>query len=87
MATEFWMKLSGSQALERYLIAPRIPPGRVRFSTDIREYAWISCGSGHIVSLEFAPDYLEGPKGRLLFQGAQKLFHSHMNSLEHLDAS
>ena len=41
----------------------------------------------HIVALEFAPDYLEGLKGRLLFQGAQKLFHPHINSLEHLDAS
>ena len=70
-----------------YLIAPRIPPGRVIIATETSDKAWISCDSGHIVALEFAPDYLEGPKGRLLFQGAQKLFHSHMNSLEHLDAS
>ena len=41
----------------------------------------------HIVALEFAPDYLEGLKDRLLFQGAQKLFDSRIKSLEHLDAS
>ena len=41
----------------------------------------------HIVALEFAPDYLEDPKGRLFSQGAQKLFASHIKSLEHLDVS
>jgi len=57
------------------------------FASETSENTWIGCDSGQMVALEFAPDYLEGLKGRLLFQGAQKLFHSHINSLEHLDAS
>ena len=41
----------------------------------------ITCDSVHIGALEFALGYLEGLKGRLLFQGAQKLFDSHIKSL------
>ena len=47
----------------------------------------IICDSVHIVALEFAPDYLEGLKDRLSFQGAQKLFDSRIKSLEHIDVS